>query len=86
MAWRHPNLWIGLSAVRPKLLGAPNSDYEQPLHYGRSILKERIIFGSGFPMIPVERSVDEVLALGLPEEICRGWLHHNTAALLGITS
>ncbi|MFP3562900.1 amidohydrolase family protein [Paraburkholderia sp. SIMBA_030] len=85
MAWRHPNLWIGLSAVRPKLLGTPNSGYEQLLHYGRSVLKERIIFGSGFPMIPVERSVDEVLALGLPEDICRGWLHDNAAALLGVT-
>lgn len=85
MAWRHPNLWIGLSAVRPKLLGTPNSGYEQLLRYGRSVLKERIIFGSGFPMIPVERSVDEVLALGLPEDICRGWLHDNAAALLGVT-
>jgi predicted TIM-barrel fold metal-dependent hydrolase len=84
MAWRHENLWIGLSAVRPKLLATANSGYEQLLKYGSSLLKHRIIFGSGYPMIPVERSVAEVAALGLPTDICRAWLGSNAADLLGL--
>lgn len=84
MAWRHPNLWIGLSAVRPKLLATPNSGYEPLLQYGRSVLKERVIFGSGFPMLPVERSVQEVVSLGLPADVTANWLYSNAAEFLAI--
>ncbi|VVE55100.1 amidohydrolase family protein [Pandoraea sputorum] len=82
MAWRHPNLWIGLSAVRPKLLATPHSGYELLLQYGRSRLKDRILFGSGFPMLPVERSIQEVLSLGLSEDVATRWLYSNAMAFL----
>lgn len=82
MAWRHPNLWIGLSAVRPKLVGVSGSGYEPLLRYGSSILKERILFGSGYPMISVTRSVAEIQALGLNEDIQHAWLYQNAAQFL----
>jgi predicted TIM-barrel fold metal-dependent hydrolase len=82
MAWRHQNLWIGLSAVRPKLLGTADTGYEPLLKYGRSLLKHRMVFGSGYPMIPVERSVAEVRALGLHDDVCAAWLYGNAAEML----
>jgi len=85
MAWRHPKLWIGLSAVRPALLTKANSGYEQLLTYGAKLLRHRIIFGSGYPMIPVERSVAEVRSLGLEEDVQRAWLHDNAQAFLQLT-
>lgn len=84
MAWRHPNLWIGLSAVRPKLVGVSGSGYEALLRYGSTMLKRRIIFGSGYPMIPVARSVEEIRALGLPRDIEQAWLYDNAAQYLGL--
>ncbi|SAI41656.1 decarboxylase [Bordetella ansorpii] len=83
MAWRHDNLWIGLSAVRPKLLTKAGSGYEGLLCYGAGLLKQKIIFGSGYPMIPVERSVKEIQAMGLDEAVQRAWLHENATAFLG---
>lgn len=82
MAWRHPNLWIGLSAVRPKLVGMSGSGYEPLLRYGSSLLKRRIIFGSGYPMISVERSVGEINDLNLDDEIRQAWLYTNASEFL----
>ncbi|MCY1205876.1 hypothetical protein AVE30378_01189 [Achromobacter veterisilvae] len=82
MAWRHPNLWIGLSAVRPKLAGTPGSGYEPLLRYGAGLLKQRVLFGSGYPMIPVDRSIAEIEELALTDDVRRAWLYDNAAAYL----
>lgn len=83
-AWRHPNLYIGVLAVRPKLLAKAHSGYEPLLQYGRTILKEKIIFGSAFPMMPVEAALAELDDLGLDQATRRLWLHDNAARLLGL--
>jgi predicted TIM-barrel fold metal-dependent hydrolase len=82
VAWRHPNLWIGLVAVRPKYLAAPESGYGALLRYGATLLRDRIIFGSAYPMMPVARSVQEVSELPIPEKVRRHWLFDNAARFL----
>ena len=82
VAWRHPNVWIGLVAVRPKLLMKPDSGYGPLLQYGRTLLKNRMLFGSGFPMMPVARSVSEIEALPLDDAVRERWLHGNAAEFL----
>ncbi len=84
VAWRHPNLSIGILAVRPKLLAKAHSGYEPLLQYGRTLLKEKIIFGSAFPMMPVETALAELDGLGLDADTRRLWLHDNAARLLGL--
>ncbi len=84
VAWRHPNLYIGVLAVRPKLLAKAHSGYEPLLQYGRTILKRKMIFGSAFPMMPVETALNELGAVGLDDETRRLWLHDNAARLLGL--
>ncbi|WP_287304676.1 TetR family transcriptional regulator C-terminal domain-containing protein, partial [Mesorhizobium sp.] len=59
VAWRHPNLWIGLLAVRPSLLVKAHSGYEPLLQYGRTLLQDRIIFGTAFPMLAPELALGE---------------------------
>ncbi len=86
VAWRHPNLWIGLVAVRPKYLAAPDSGYGALLRYGSTVLRERIIFGSAYPMMPVTRSVRELAELPIPEAVCRGWLFDNAARFLRLNA
>ena len=81
-AWRHPNLYIGLLAVRPRLLQKEHSGYEPLLQYGRTILKHKIIFGSAFPMMPPETALAEIHALPLDEDTRALWLHANAAAFL----
>ncbi len=86
VAWRHPNVHIGVVAVRPKYLDVPNSGYEMLCKYGDSVLQDQMIFGTAFPMQPVERAVAEIEALPLKEEVKHKWLYGNAARLLGIES
>lgn len=85
VAWRHPNVHIGLAAVRPRYLAKPGSGYEPLVTYGNSILQDRIIFGSSYPLLSPFVGADEIRALPLKEEVKDKWLHHNAARLLGLT-
>ncbi|SAK66166.1 amidohydrolase family protein [Caballeronia ptereochthonis] len=84
VAWRHPNIWIGTLAVRPKLLATAHSGYEPLLQYGRTVLKKRMIFGSAFPMMPVEKALREFDALDLPDAVREDWRCNNALAFLGM--
>ncbi len=82
VAWRHPNVFIGLAAVRAKYLAVPASGYESLLQYGRTVLKDRILFGSAHPLVPLETAAEDVKALDLPEDIKRRWLGENAMRFL----
>lgn len=82
VAWRHANVYIGLVAVRPKYLGVEHSGYEALMKYGDSVLQDRMIFGSAWPMQPVARAVQEIEALPIKDSTRRKWLYENAAAVL----
>jgi predicted TIM-barrel fold metal-dependent hydrolase len=69
VAWRHPNVYIALSSLRAALLGKAGSGYEPLLTYGNSVLQDKLIFGSGWPLLPLERSLAEFRALGWKAEV-----------------
>ncbi|MBI1384236.1 MAG: amidohydrolase family protein [Rhizobiales bacterium] len=82
VAWRHKNVHIGLVAVRPKVLAIPGSGYEPLLQYGNTLLQDRIVFGSAWPMQPVAEAVGEIEALPLKDGVKRKWLGENAAGFL----
>ncbi|MGB6102344.1 MAG: amidohydrolase family protein [Pusillimonas sp.] len=84
VAWRHKNLTIGLQAVRPKYLNVAGSGYEGLLTYGKSVLKDQIVFGTSYPMQPIDRAFDEVKTLPLSDAIMERWLFLNAKKLLGV--
>jgi predicted TIM-barrel fold metal-dependent hydrolase len=84
VAWRHRNVSIGLVAVRPKYLAVAASGYEPLLQYGNTVLQDRIIFGSSYPMLPVERCLEEIADLPLKDGVRRKWTHDNCARFLGL--
>jgi predicted TIM-barrel fold metal-dependent hydrolase len=84
VAWRHANVHIAVSAVRPKYLAVPGSGYEALLQYGNSVLQDRVFFGTSYPMQPIERAVEEMMALPLKGGVKEKWLYRNAAKFLGI--
>ena len=82
IAWRQPNLYIGVIAVRPRLLEKAGSGYEPLLQYGRTLLQDKMIWGSAYPMMPVGRTLDELRALPLEEDVADKWLGGNARAFL----
>ncbi|MCC7271933.1 MAG: amidohydrolase [Alphaproteobacteria bacterium] len=84
VAWRHKNVFIGVSAVRPKYLEAEDSGYEPLVKYGNSVLQDQIVFGTSHPLQPIGRAFEEVRALPLKPDVMEKWVHGNAARLLGV--
>lgn len=82
VAWRHKNVSIGLVAVRPKVLAIAQSGYGPLLQYGDTLLRDRIIFGSSWPMMDIDTALAEIAALPLKPETRLAWLHDNAARFL----
>jgi predicted TIM-barrel fold metal-dependent hydrolase len=84
VAWRHRNVMIGLTPVRPKYLTVPDSGYGPLVTYGNGLLKDRMIFGTSYPLQPILRTVAETEALPLKPEVKKMWFYDNAARLLGL--
>lgn len=84
VAWRHPGVHVGITAVRPRYLAAPHSGYGALLAYGNSILQDRILWGSAWPMQPVKDALEDIAALPLKDGVREKWLGRNAARFLGI--
>lgn len=84
VAWRHQNVHIGLVAMRPKYLAVANSGYEPLLQYGNTVLQDRMIFGSAWPMQPIGQAIADIEALPIKDATKRKWLNDNAARLLGL--
>jgi len=84
VAWRHANVHIGLVAMRAKYLGVENSGYEPLLQYGNTVLQDRMIFGSAWPMQSIKQAIADIEGLPLKDATKQKWLHDNAARLLGL--
>lgn len=83
VAMRQPNVWIDVSAVRPRYLGAAGSGWEPVLNYGGGLLKDRMVTGLDWLMVgrPPREMLDDFRALPLRPEVVQGWLGENAARL-----
>ena len=86
VAWRNPNIYIDIASYLPKYIGMKGTGWEQLIHFGNSVLQDRILFGSTwlFMGMSIKQLADGVMELPLKEEVKRKWLYENAAKLLGI--
>jgi uncharacterized protein len=84
VAWRHPNVYIEIAAVRPKYFDLPNTGWGELLHYGNTVIQDKILFASSWPLLPLDRTIGEIKELPLKEEVKEKWLYRNSARLLGL--
>jgi predicted TIM-barrel fold metal-dependent hydrolase len=84
VAWRHPNVYIETAAIRPKYMGMPNTGWSELLHYGNTVLQDKILFASSWPLLPIERTIREIRELPLKEVVVEKWLYRNAARLLAL--
>ena len=73
MAWKHPNVYIGVSGHAPK--------YWDPklVHFMNSFGMGKVMWGTDFPLILHEESLNQVLDLGLKAQALRFLLHDAAA-------
>lgn len=82
VAWRHRNVYIDISGVRPKYVGKPGTGWEPLIAYGNSLIQDKVLWGTAWPLQPFARSLAEVRALPLKPEVVEKWVHTNAARLL----
>jgi len=85
VAWRNPNIYIDIASYMPKYFTRPGSGWEPLLHYGNSILQDRVLFASTwlFMGMSIRQLADQVLELPLKPEVKEKWLYQNARRLFG---
>ena len=80
MAWKHPNIFIVADAHSPKYWP------ESFVRYIDSFGRDKVLFGTDFPVLQFERTRAEVEALGLRPESLRKFLRDNALRVYGLAA
>jgi predicted TIM-barrel fold metal-dependent hydrolase len=78
MAWKHPNVYIGTDAHSPKYWP------KEFISYMNSYGQDKVIFGTDFPILRFERTVNEMVELGLKEHVFPKVMRDNASRLYKI--
>jgi hypothetical protein len=78
LAMHKPNIWIDLSGWSPKYFPP------QLVQYANTLLKDRILFGSDFPLITPERWMADFEEAGFKDKVKPLILKENAKRLLGL--
>lgn len=80
VAWKHPNVYIGTDAFAPKYLPEPL------IHFLNSWGREKVMFGTDFPVIAFDRARREIDDLELRSESKEMFLRSNAARVYELDS
>ncbi|TMH07257.1 MAG: amidohydrolase [Betaproteobacteria bacterium] len=80
LAMHKPNIWIDLSGWSPKYFP------QQLVQYANTLLKDRVLFGSDFPLITPDRWLKDVADVGFKPDVLPGILKGNAMRLLRLDS
>jgi predicted TIM-barrel fold metal-dependent hydrolase len=85
VTWRHRNVYVDLSAHRPRTFTRPASGWEPLLQFGNRQLADKVLFASAWTLlgIPPAELISEVRGLPLRDEVMDKWLGGNAVRLLG---
>lgn len=78
MAWKHQNVFIGSDAHAPKYWP------ESFVHYINTYGQDKVIFGTDFPVLDFERTVEEIDELGLRDGARRKLMRDNVLRIYGL--
>lgn len=78
MCWKHENVYVAGDAYAPKHWPT------QFVHYADTYGREKVLFGTDWPVIDPERAVAEIAALGLREESHRLMMRDNARRVFGL--
>lgn len=80
MAWKHDNVFIAADAHSPKYW--PESFVRYLASYGQ----DKVLWGTDFPVLDWQRTLDEVAELGLKPEVRRKFLRDNAISVYRLST
>jgi len=78
MSWKHENVYIATDAHSPKYW--PKAVWKYINSYGQ----DKVIFGTDFPVLRFERTVEEIDAANLKPQVRRKFMRDNVLKLYGL--
>lgn len=78
LAWKHDNVYIDTSAYAPRYYP------EALVHFLSTYGQDKVLFGTNFPQLPLERCADEVRDLHLSPEVEAKFFGGNAKAVFGL--
>ena len=87
LARRHQNIYIDTAAHRPKYIARQGSGFEMLLHFGNTVLQDKILFASSWKTLsmPLKQVIQEMEELPLKDSVKRKWMYENAMRILKIT-
>jgi predicted TIM-barrel fold metal-dependent hydrolase len=82
VAWKHSNVYLEFGAIAPRYLASSEGGWQPMRQFMNSVLQDRILFGSDWPMLSHDRLMAEIPLLQLKESVLEKYLKKNAEALL----
>jgi predicted TIM-barrel fold metal-dependent hydrolase len=84
VAWRQPNVYVDISAFRPRHIATVGSGWEPLWYQIPRMLAGKVVLGSTWQLLgsPVSAVLAEVDSLGLPDNVLDRWKYANLARVL----
>ena len=76
--WHKSNFWIDLSGFAPRYFP------DEVVHYANTLIQDRVLFGTDWPVIGIDRWMDEFAELPIKDTVRPKILKDNARRLLGI--
>ena len=80
LAWKHDNVFIDTSAYLPAYYPP------QLVHFMKTYGRNKVLFGSNFPQLPLDRCMQQIAEMDLPPEVARKFLRENAARVFGLAT
>jgi hypothetical protein len=80
VAWKHENVYIDTSAYLPRYYPS------QLLHYIKTYGQDKVLFGTNFPQLPLEKCVQQAEELSLPDEVRNKFFYHNACRVFKLVA
>jgi predicted TIM-barrel fold metal-dependent hydrolase len=86
VAWRQPNVYVDVSAFRPRHLATPGTGWEMLWYQLPRMLSRKVVFGSTWQLLgmPLSDVLAELDGLDLDEQTLAAWRHDNLARVLAL--
>jgi len=78
VAWKHPNVYIGTDAFAPRYWD------KELVHFINSWGRDKVMFGTDFPVIHPETAMEQIAELGFREKSLENFLSGNAARVYGL--
>jgi uncharacterized protein len=86
VAWRQPNVYVDISAFRPRHIATAGSGWDMLWYQLPRMLSTKVVFGSTWQLLgmAVADVLAEVDSLGLDDRTLHRWKYANLARMLGM--